>query len=467
MCQLFPPKIAVLIAFCWLSAVNGFAWLMFDPAADDLQVEYSPVIKKPQLALLSSWQPIMYIATAAFATWALTREEGLRTVMRVGALLELAGACLKSFSWLSPHTASGLVLLNVGQVLSGCVAPIAIGTPAHLSAVWFPDHQRTRATGAAVLSNNVGNAVAYLAVPALAGRFGYAAVLVSELLAAAVCVVGAFYFVPLQPKRRHALTESDDKKPKVDVVAEVRELFSVPSMVILCVVYAWSSGGYVAWTSLFDDLLDGRWSDEFIGGLTFGSTATYVVGGALTAALVDSRWHPNMREVLLGSCIGGTVTALLWTLSVPSAFASHGRLVLNWGDEWIFFIGALSGFFNGCAAPVFYELAAELTYPVSEGVSGNVLSLAENVGALALYQLVFNFATPQTMNIAFTAGMVVCVGLLIPVKARYRRSVGHLVDEFGQPDEIATFETESECAADDDLDEAEISLSKPIIATSE
>lgn len=438
-----PINMRVLMVFCALTAVNGFAWLLFDPAVAQLKRDFHPVVGDAQVDLLSSWQPIAYICSSAFVMWALMQKEGMQRVMRVGAFLELIGAVLKAAALATPHNNAGLALLNIGQIFSGTVAPIAIGTPAHLSAVWFPDHQRTRATGAAVLFNNVGNAVAYILVPALADRVGYAAVLITELLAATAVAVATMLFVPEQPKRRTAHNAEGNFVP-VNIGLELKQLITNRNMLILCVVYAWSSGGYVAWTSLFDDLLSGRWSDTFIGFMTFSSTVAYVVGGAVTAYLVDSRWHPKMKEVLMGSCFAGMLGALLLTLSVPSAFDhANGGLVLDFGDAWIFLMGTLSGLFNGCAAPVFYELAAELTFPVSEGISGNVLSLAENVGSLALYQIVFHFATPKTMNIVYTAGMLITVGLLALVRAKYLRTEGCLLADYGDPREIDNFETAS------------------------
>ncbi len=45
-----------------------------------------------------------------------------------------------------------------------------------------------------------------------------------------------------------------------------------------------------------------------------------------------------------------------------------------------------TGFPNGVVDPIAYEFAAELTYPVSEGSSAALLSVAENVGTIVFLQ---------------------------------------------------------------------------------
>ena len=72
-------KFIVLALFCALSSVNGFSWLMFDPAKSQLEAAFTPHFSTTQLTLLSSWQPIMYMLAAPFTTAALVKPDGLRS----------------------------------------------------------------------------------------------------------------------------------------------------------------------------------------------------------------------------------------------------------------------------------------------------------------------------------------------------------------------------------------------------
>merc|ERR1712146_795942 len=113
------------------------------------------------------------------------------------------------------------------------------------------------------------------------------------------------------------------------------------------------------------------------------------------------------------------------------------------------------GFCNGAAAPVFYELIAEITYPISEGVSGNVLSYFENGGALVLYQGVGNFATGRSMNLIFAIGMGITVVLLQFVRNALHRMEFEREQRHGLAD-IDTFETDGDAGATDPREASDV-----------
>jgi len=84
-------------------------------------------------------------------------------------------------------------------------------------------------------------------------------------------------------------------------------------------------------------------------------------------------------------------------------------------------VSILTGLPNGAAAPLFYEFAAQITFPISEGSSASALSLFENFGALALYEVIARVMGPPWVNVVFTAGMACCCLGLSFVKEEYRK----------------------------------------------
>ena len=81
----------------------------------------------------------------------------------------------------------------------------------------------------------------------------------------------------------------------------------------------------------------------------------------------------------------------------------------------------LSGFFQGLTSPLFYELAAELIFPVKEGMSAGILVLLLNASAMVVI-LCNNVLEGGSMNVIIT-GTVLAVGLLVGLCVRedYRR----------------------------------------------
>ena len=83
-------------------------------------------------------------------------------------------------------------------------------------------------------------------------------------------------------------------------------------------------------------------------------------------------------------------------------------------------LGGLSGILLGGAMPLFYELCAEVSYPVSEGSSASLLVFIENIALLLFVGLAGLISTKwQTLFVVITC--VLCLVLLIFVREKYQR----------------------------------------------
>lgn len=52
-------------------------------------------------------------------------------------------------------------------IFNGIAGIVVFSAPSAVSSAWFPPHERTTATGIALVFNNLGNAVSFLAAPAI------------------------------------------------------------------------------------------------------------------------------------------------------------------------------------------------------------------------------------------------------------------------------------------------------------
>lgn len=437
-----PAKYQALLIFAMFTMNNGFAWLMFDPVDAELE-EIFDGMSDAQLELLSSWQPVMYIIAFFPIMRLMTRHDGLRHTVRIGATSELIGASLKLLASLLSAKPFALYLLHVGQIFSAVASPVAIGAVSGLSAQWFEPHERTRATAAAVLSNNVGNAVCYLIVPAITTSIGYSGVTAYEVVLAVIACFLAWVVFPGHRQTRNIRKEIDslnqsssaaptragtagDGDEDMALLPQLKGLFSFPSAILLLVVYSWSSGGYVAWTSLFDTMLGDFYDSQFLGTVSFSGTVAYVVGGLVSSYLTDLYFYRHMKHVIFTCMALNTASCLMFIASVPN---EEGHVLWDLGRVWVVFVASLCGLWNGAAAPIFYELVAEISYPVDEGVSGNIMSMCENLGALVIYQVVARLFPAQAMNYAFAGGMAVTIALSACVDQKYNRSYAALTTD--------------------------------------
>lgn len=440
----FQKKYQVLFIFIIFTTNNGFAWIMFEPVADWLKKNVHGM-STSQLQLLSSWQPIIFLAMFIPIMKLVTRYDGLRLAVRIGTAAEIVGAVLKLIGALAKNSTAGLVLLHMGQIFSGVGSPVATGCVSALSATWFEPEERTRATAAAVLFNSVGNSLCYLFVPSLTKSLGIFSVTVYEVIMAVIALALAWIIMPQEPVPEDDEGEEAKEKPKTpqngaaaattaasaegDVVAHTKEhsslvtqlkaLWSIPSCVCLLTVYAWLSGGFSAWISLFADTYSKFYSEEFIGIMSFFGMIAYVTGGIASSYVVDLYFSRQMKYVIFFCITMNTLCNLIFIACTPN---DKSYSLWNLGQPFIVFSTALCGFWNGAAAPLFYELVAEISFPVEEGVSGICISVMENVGALVFYQVVSRMFKGQSMSIAYSFGMTVAVAISAAVKQRYNRT---------------------------------------------
>ncbi|CCW63824.1 unnamed protein product [Phytomonas sp. EM1] len=448
-----PEKFRVLIIFSLFTMNNGFSWIMFDPVAEWLEKNVEGLSKR-QLELLSSWQPVAFLCMCIPVMKIVTQYDGLRFSVCLGTLSEIAGALLKLIGILTRHTKAGLVFLHIGQIFSGLGSPVATGAVSALSATWFQPKERTRATAVAILFNSVGNALCYLVIPIVTQKLTMVAVVIYELLIAILVATLAWMYMPKEHLHRDDQQMQFSSSSNVnnlpndstveaqgngEIIAcsnahvslhrQLAQLFRIPSCVLLLIVYAWLSGGFAAWISLFAATYN-KWFDEtFIGIMSFFGIFMFVIGGLIMSCLVDLYFSRQMKYVIFFCITMNSLSNLIFISCTPN---DKGFALLDMGKGFIAFSTGLCGFWNGAAAPLFFELVAEISFPIEEGVSGICVSIMENVGALVFYQIISKFFEGQFMTIAYSFGMIVAVALCAAVKQRYKRTYHTYVYEMAQ-----------------------------------
>ncbi|KAH9597776.1 hypothetical protein LSM04_004950 [Trypanosoma melophagium] len=218
------------------------------------------------------------------------------------------------------------------------------------------------------------------------------------------------------------------KKKKI-LLRQLRELLSIPSAVFLLLIYSWSIGGFLAWISLFDATYHKFFSESFIGIMSFSGMLAYVVRGLLSSFLTDLYFSRQMKYVIFFCITCNSINNLIFVASAPN---NEGYSLWTLGRVWIAAVTALCGFWNGTAAPFFYEIIAEISFPVDEGVSGIAVSVCENLGALIFCQVVSRFYTQESMCIAYSFGMTIAVALAAAVRQRYNRSYHAYIKAHGE-----------------------------------
>ncbi|EPY25981.1 hypothetical protein AGDE_11600 [Angomonas deanei] len=434
-------KYRVLLIFIVFTTNNGFAWLMFEPVTKWLQDNVEGM-SHFQLAVLASWQPAVFIAMCIPIMKMVTRFDGLRLAVRLGTTAEIVGAVLKLIGTLARKSKAGLVFLHIGQIFSGVGSPVATGlclrAVRHLVRAGgaYPCDGRRRAF------NTVGNALCYLLVPLMTDGSGFLLVTIYEVIMAVIAVGLAWVAMPQELVEHHdangetTTDETKDEATEQEVLAANKEhdslreqivkLFKMPSIVCLLLVYAWLCGGFAAWVSLFSATYNQFFGDKFIGFMCCAGMSAYVLGGLVSSYVVDLYFTRQMKYVIFFCLTMTTLCNLIFIACTPN---DKGYYLWNLGKGFVIFSTALCGFWNGAAAPLFYELVAEISFPVEEGVSGICVSIFENLGALLFLQVVYQKFKGQSMSVAYAFGMTVALALTAIVKQRYNRTYYNYITE--------------------------------------
>eukprot|EP01119_Soliformovum_irregulare_P010321 TRINITY_DN2538_c0_g1_i2.p1 TRINITY_DN2538_c0_g1~~TRINITY_DN2538_c0_g1_i2.p1 ORF type:complete len:228 (-),score=78.34 TRINITY_DN2538_c0_g1_i2:32-715(-) len=165
-----------------------------------------------------------------------------------------------------------------------------------------------------------------------------------------------------------------------------REFLSLclnPNFVLFAMIGGVSQGAFSAWSGMFDLILGPLgYSPTFAGWIGFASSIAGIIGGILVGILGDTLFKRKFKWVILVLLFLSTVLCLFFTLSLPSFFSTH-PLIPN--SYWSIVLSIIfAGLFVGSAAPLFLELGAEITFPISEGSSAAVITLVNNLASLLL-----------------------------------------------------------------------------------
>ena len=152
----------ILFAFCLLSFNQSLFWITFSPVSSSAKAYYG--INDAMIALLMNWGPIIYIPVCGFTSWLTTRKNGLRRVCvgsAVATAIAMVVRCIPCFlnagqPEIGPLPWWGIGCLHFAQIVNAAVGPPVMASPSLLSAQWFPDNERNRATATAILANNFG-----------------------------------------------------------------------------------------------------------------------------------------------------------------------------------------------------------------------------------------------------------------------------------------------------------------------
>lgn len=154
------------------------------------------------------------------------------------------------------------------------------------------------------------------------------------------------------------------------------------------------------------------------------------ITGSLVISLIQRKYFDkNMKKLILMVLVLLSISFCICNILLPSPLDKvddHFLLINDIENKTIkvsvmLFVGALIGLFEGSGAPLYFEFAAELSFPINESNSAVFITLVENATIFVFVGLASWFGTYYAFFVAFVVA-VVAIFLLAFVKEEYKRS---------------------------------------------
>jgi len=381
----------VLLLFMFIGAMTQVIWITFGGIIDESAAFY--VVSDNLILLLSVVFMIAYVPVNFLASW-LIDKFGLKWGAGIGVILTGVFGMLRpvisgNYGWLMFCT----IMCAIGQ-------PFVLNSFTKLAATWFPEKEKTLATGLGTISLLLGVIIGFLTIPFLLGSGPiYRMDLVLYLFGGITLLSAILYLIFVKDKPPTPPNAYADKT-KVLRTEGTLALFKKRDFVILFIVLLIGGGVFNAISSVLDIVLDydlGDFQPGLIGGIM-------IIGGIIGAGVI-STLSDKLRKrkifIILALLGGAVFTPLL-------IFIQH--------DIARYIFSFFMGFLLVSALPVGLTFAAEVTYPVPEETSnGLMMWIGQITGIILLGGIMLtkhNNSNLMWINIAIMTAMFV-IGVVL------------------------------------------------------
>ncbi|XP_069113459.1 solute carrier family 49 member 4 homolog isoform X2 [Argopecten irradians] len=431
----------ILSVFCGVCLCQALIWNTWGPITQSSKVVFD--WQDSTIAMLANWGNVAYII-ACFPICYLTTAQGLRKSLIGCCVLMFLGTGLRCITSNSDYT---LWTMNACAVLNGIAGTVPFAGPPLLAALWFPPDQRATATATSSVFNYGGVAVAFILGPGLVSSPHYQHEIINrtelslipttdatlnktiltnfdtlqnEIMrlmyiecgyAALLLLLVIIYFPdkpPLPPSTTASIERVEYKKALVKICKN-------GNLWLIAMAYAVPAGVYGVYGSVFDVILNpvGVPQSE-AGWIGFYSTIAGCASGLVIARFADI-FMKQMKVFLIGMFVLAAGSFVWLTLLCNQTIA--------FSTVQLYASSIMGGMFLNGAIPLFYELACEAAYPVSEGLAGGFMTWLNNLfGIMFLMALLIPGIGTAWMNFCLVGSVGLGLLVLFVFPEKYTRT---------------------------------------------
>ncbi|MFX1410128.1 MAG: MFS transporter [Promethearchaeota archaeon] len=353
--EIYGYRWVVLLLFMLVNITMQILWISFAPVRSVAATFYE--VDELFIDLLAMSFMVVYIPITFLSAWIIDKF-GFRIGAGIGAIIAGIFGLLRFFAF------EDYLLLLLFQIGIGIGQPFILNAVTKLSANWFPDNERTTATGIALISQFLGIALGMFITPIIVSGDDLLPML---LIYGILSLITGMIFVifvknkPPTPPSRELMEE------KVFKGEGLKQLFTNKQFIILFILFFLGLGIFNTITTYIEGIVDPRGYDpDFAGILGALMLLGGIVGCVIMSTLSDK--YKKRKILLLISLFIATISLFLIT------FTDDAIMLLTFG--FLLGFGLLS------AGPVGLEYAVDITKPVPEASSNGMLMMVGQIGGI-------------------------------------------------------------------------------------
>jgi len=358
----------LLIVFMLGNLSLQILWISYATVTLEAAAYYN--VGESEILFLSTIFMITYIPVSFLATWFINRF-GFRIGVGLGAMVNGV------FGFLRVLAGPNYLLVLFIQIMISISQPFFLNSVSLLSANWFPESERTTATGLSVNSQLLGIALGMILTPILAVVYSFETMLLIYGLYS--LIIGVIFVIIARDKPPTPPSIAPSKENKV-IKGSTKLLLSSKQFWILIVIFFVGLGAFNMVTTYIELIAAPRGLNAFeVGNLGGLLILGGILGNVLMSTLAD-----KLRK-----------RTLLIQISLLIAVASFFLISFANTTFMLYLSGFLLGFGLLSVGPVIFELAVDITVPAPEASSNGMLMVVGSISGIIFILGFEGFTTPS------------------------------------------------------------------------
>ena len=345
----------ILILFMLVNISSQILWISYGPVTSTAVAYYS--VSESEILFLSTIFMIVYIPATFITSW-FTNRYGFKIGVGLGAVINGVFGFLRFFA--GPN----YFLILFFHIMISIAQPFFLNSVTLLSANWFPESERTTASGLSVISQLLGIALGMVLTPILVIVFNFEVMIMIYGLFS--LIVGILFVILAKDKPS---TKSSIKVTNKDVILKggLKPLLFNRLFWIVIIIFFAGLGAFNMVSTYIELIVAPRGLTPIEAGNLGGIMLLGGIVGAIIMSILSDKLHK--RSLLIKISLVATVIAFF---------------AISYADTAIllYIFGFALGFGLLSVGPVLLEYAVEITIPVPETTSNGILMMVGAVGGI-------------------------------------------------------------------------------------